>query len=82
MSDASQPEENLDSTRGRGPTVIDRDQMSLEIGRMQALAQAAFSRAEGEASEGAMWLIDLLVVDLKHLKDRIDTAHYDCCGQE
>lgn len=54
--------------------------MSMEVGRMVALAEAVqreAERAEPEIGGHAIWLIDLLNADLNHLKSRIDNGDYD-----
>ena len=65
---------------------IDSNVMSLEVGRMGALAEAVQREAEGMAKvdDHTIWLIDLLNADLAHLKSRINDGHYDrqCEGGE
>ena len=55
---------------------ISGDEMSLELGRLQALAQATLHRADGAAPADALWLIDLIVVDLLRLKMNVDAGAF------
>jgi len=57
------------------------NKMSLEVGRLGALAEAIRRETESVLNEQAVWLIDLLNSDLKYLKSRIDDGHYDHIGQ-
>ena len=52
--------------------------ISIEVGHMAALAGAARSEFErGNVADNGFWLLDLLNVDLNHLKSRIDRGDYD-----
>ena len=46
--------------------------MSWEVGRMAALAEAVQREFESKVTTHGTWLIDLLNADLNHLKSRID----------
>ena len=52
---------------------LSSNDMSSEVGRMGALAEAVQREFEDEkVTDHGIWLIDLLNADLKHLKERID----------
>ena len=46
--------------------------MSMEVGRMAALAEAVQREFASRTTAHGAWLIDLLNADLNHLKSRID----------
>ena len=57
---------------------IDLSDMSIEVGRMGALAETIQREVESELTDHTIWLIDLLNADLNYLKSRIDGGHYTC----
>ena len=53
--------------------------MSMEVGRMAALAEAVQRELEdGEVTDHGMWLLDLLNTDLHYLKSRINNGDHYC----
>ena len=55
------------------------NEMSLQVGRMAALAEAAQREFEGDpVTDHGIWLLDLLNADLHYLKSRIDNGDHDC----
>jgi len=51
--------------------------MSMEVGRMAALAEAVQREFESEVTTHGVWLIDLLNADLWRLKSKIDNDGSD-----
>ena len=51
--------------------------MSMEVGRMAALAEAVQREFESEVTTHGVWLIDLLNTDLWRLKSKIDNDGSD-----